>query len=272
MQNKPAGPVGVFDSGLGGLTVLKSLRGRLPREDFFYFADTRFLPYGDRSEGFLRERGVLIAQAMVERGVKALVIACNTATAAAAEAIRAAVKIPVVAIEPGVKPAVALSQTGEIAVLATTRTVESQRFQRLLDTHAQHVRVHVQACPGLAEAIEAEGAESDLVACLLDRFVLPLAATRADVVVLGCTHYPWLSAAIAQRLPTSVRLLDTGEAVARQLERRLHMADLQGGSGALHLASSGLPQPVHATVDRLWGQKIKVEHWLPGESISAVVG
>ncbi|MGB8884037.1 MAG: aspartate/glutamate racemase family protein, partial [Azonexus sp.] len=107
-------PIGVFDSGLGGLTVLSALRSRLPQEDFFYFADTRFLPYGDRPEVFLKERGVLIAEALARRGAKALVIACNTATAAAAEAIRAATSLPIVALEPGVKPAAALTRTGVI--------------------------------------------------------------------------------------------------------------------------------------------------------------
>ena len=184
-------PIAVFDSGLGGLTVLRALRDRLPQEDYFYFADTRFLPYGDRPEVFLRERGVLIAKALARRGVKALVIACNTATAAAAEAIRAAIDLPVVALEPGVKPAVALTQSGVIGVLATTRTLESERFQRLVGNHAHHLQVIAQACPGLAEAIEAQGPDSPQVAVLLDTFVAPLAAAAADVVVLGCTHYPW---------------------------------------------------------------------------------
>ena len=261
-------PIGVFDSGLGGLTVLRALRGRLPQEDFFYFADTRFLPYGDRPEVFLKERGVLIAKAMAARGVKALVIACNTATAAAAEAIRAAVDLPIVAMEPGVKPAAALSRSGEIAVLATTRTVESPRFQRLVSTHASHLQVHVQACPGLAEAIEGEGPESASVSALLDRFVTPLASTAADVVALGCTHYPWVAEAIARRLPDGVQLLDTGEAVARQLERLLHAAQkLGGGHGHVTLATSGAPAAVRVTVDRLWAQystqHLPVEHWEP---------
>ena len=167
--------IAVFDSGLGGLTVLRALRGRLPREDFFYFADTRFLPYGDRPEVFLKERGVLIAEALARRGAKALVIACNTATAAAAEAIRAVTALPVVALEPGVKPAAALTKSGVIGVLATTRTLESERFGRLVGNHANHLRVVVQACPGLAEAIETEGPDSPQVAALLDLFVAPLA-------------------------------------------------------------------------------------------------
>ncbi|KAB2927746.1 MAG: glutamate racemase, partial [Dechloromonas sp.] len=143
-------PVAVFDSGLGGLTVLRALQARLPQEDFFYFADTRFLPYGDRPEAFIRERGVLIAEALARRGAKALVIACNTATAAAAESIRAATSLPIVALEPGVKPAAALTRSGVIGVMATTRTLHSERFQRLVGEHAGQHRVLAQTCPGLA--------------------------------------------------------------------------------------------------------------------------
>lgn len=248
------------------MTVLRALRGRLPREDFFYFADTRFLPYGDKPEAFLKARGVAIAEALVRRGAKALVIACNTATAAAAEAIRAAVDLPIVALEPGVKPAVSLTKRGVIGVLATTRTLSSERFQRLVGNHAPHLQVIAQACPGLAEAIETDGPDSLVVANLLDGFVAPLAAAGADVVVLGCTHYPWVAQAIAARLPAGVTLLDTGEAVARQLERLLAASHLQGGAvghGNLRVATSGSPQQVITTVDRLWGQKLPVEHWEP---------
>lgn len=256
--------VAVFDSGLGGLTVLHALRARLPHEDYFYFADTRFLPYGDRPEAFIRERGLRIAEALARRGAKALVIACNTATAAAAEAIRAAAALPVVALEPGVKPAAALTRSGIIGVLATTRTLDSSRFQRLVADHGGQHRVLAQACPGLAEAIEMHGPESEQVEYLLDGFVAPLAAAGADVVVLGCTHYPWVATMIAARLPTGVTLLDTGEAVARQLERRLAAADLLGGgAGHLTVASSGAPAQVAATVARLWGTKLPVEHWEP---------
>jgi len=257
-------PIAVFDSGLGGLTVLRALRARLPQEDFFYFADTRFLPYGDRPESFLKERGVLIARAIEARGAKALVIACNTATAAAAEAIRAAIKLPVVALEPGVKPAVALTKSGVIGVLATTRTLHSERFQRLVGQHAAGYRVIAQACPGLAEAIEQTGAASPPVAALLDGFIAPLAAAGADVVVLGCTHYPLVAEAIAARLPAGVKLLDTGEPVARQLDRLLLAENLLGGGlGRLTVATSGAPATVIATVNRLWGKHLAVEHWEP---------
>lgn len=257
-------PIAVFDSGLGGLTVLRALRDRLPQEDFFYFADTRFLPYGDRPEVFLKERGVQIAEGLVRRGVKALVIACNTATAAAAEAIRAAVDLPVVALEPGVKPAVGLTRSGVIGVLATTRTINSERFQRLVGNHANHLRVVAQPCPGLAEAIEMQGPDSQQVAGLLDSFVTPLAVAGADVIVLGCTHYPWVATAIAQRMPAGTSLLDTGEPVARQLERLLSAGNLLGGGqGGLTVATSGAPASVIATVKRLWGEHLAVEYWEP---------
>jgi glutamate racemase len=207
---------------------------------------------------------VLIAEALVRRGAKALVIACNTATAAAAEAIRAAIEVPVVALEPGVKPAVALTKSGVIGVLATTRTLESERFQRLVGNHANGYRVIAQPCPGLAEAIESEGPDSPQVAALLDTFVAPLAAAAADVVVLGCTHYPWVAQAIARRMPVGTMLLDTGEPVARQLERLLAAGNLLGdGEGRLTVATSGAPVSVAATVNRLFGQKMKIEHWEP---------
>ena len=257
-------PIAVFDSGLGGLTVLRALRDRLPQEDFFYFADTRFLPYGDRPEVFLKERGVLIAEALAKRGAKALVIACNTASAAAAEAIRAVASLPIVALEPGVKPAAVLTKTGVIGVLATTRTLQSERFQRLVGNHANHLKVVAQACPGLAEAIEMQGPDSPEVAALLDVYVAPLAAAGADVVVLGCTHFPWVAEAIARRMPAGVKLLDTGEPVARQLDRLLASSGLLGGgSGRLVVATSGAPQKVIATVNRLFGQNLPVEHWEP---------
>lgn len=255
-------PIGVFDSGLGGLTVLRALRQRLPGEDFLYFADTRYLPYGDRPESFLRQRGRQVVDALAERGAKALVIACNTATAAAAEDIRAYTSLPVVALEPAVKPAVRLTKSGVVGVLATTRTLSSARFSRLLDAHAGTVRVIAQACPGLAEAIEIHGAGSAEVESLLDRFVLPLAADGVDVVTLGCTHYPWVAAGIAARLPYGTRLVDTGEAVARQLERVIDAANLRGGGcGQLAMASSGDPLKVNATVARLWGETLPVEYW-----------
>jgi glutamate racemase len=261
--NLSSAPIGVFDSGLGGLTVLRALQQQLPHEHFLYFADTRFLPYGDRSEEFLRERGLTIANHFAKLGAKAIVVACNTATAAAAESIRAHCLIPVVALEPAVKPAAALSKTGTIAVLATTRTLASQRFKRLVEDHAEHLKVISQPCPGLADAIESDGPNSPLVANLLDTFVTPLRHTETDVVVLGCTHYPWVSEGIAARLPANVTILDTGEAIARQLHRRLANTPslMTHPQNHISLATSGDVEKVQKTVEMLWGVKLPVEHW-----------
>ncbi|MGB8301066.1 MAG: aspartate/glutamate racemase family protein, partial [Azonexus sp.] len=156
------------------------------------------------------------------------------------------------------------TRSGAVAVMATTRTVESPRFRRLVENHAGHVRVHAQACPGLAEAIEQHGPDSAEVEALLDRFVTPLGHLGIDVVALGCTHYPWVAEAIARRMPAGVTLLDTGEPVAKQLERLLAAGGLLGGGqGRLTVATSGAPLAVTATVDRLFGVKMHVEHWEP---------
>jgi len=254
-------PIGVFDSGLGGLTVLQALRARLPEEDFIYFADTAYLPYGDKPEHAIRARSWVIAENLVLRGAKAIVIACNTATAAAAESLRDAIHVPVIALEPAVKPAVALSRRGVIGVMATTRTLESQRFESLVRTYAGNARVLAQPCPELAETIEREGAEGETVLALLDRYVRPLAEAKADVVVLGCTHYPWVLSAIKARLPEGVIIVDTGEAVARQVEKRLLKESHLGGSGQCRLATSGDLEVVGQTIHRLCGSMPQVEHW-----------
>jgi glutamate racemase len=254
-------PIGVFDSGLGGLTVLQALQARLPGEDFIYFADTRYLPYGDKPESFIQARSQAIAMALIAREAKAVVVACNTATAAAAELIRAATPKPVVALEPAVKPAAALTKSGVLGVLATTRTLMSRRFVHLVETYAPHLFVLPQACPGLAEAIETEGPQSASVERLLDIYVPPLARAGADVVVLGCTHYPWVKEGIAARLPSGVTLVDTGEAVARQVERRLMSESGLGGCGRLQLATSGDPARVRHTITRLCGVSAPVECW-----------
>jgi len=254
-------PVGVFDSGLGGLTILETLRERLPEEDFIYFADTAYLPYGDKPEEVIRARSLAIANNLIERGAKAIVVACNTATAAAAESLRAAIELPVIALEPAVKPAVALSRSGLIGVLATTRTLYSRRFERLVETHAPNARIFAQPCPALAETIEQEGAKGRTVEELLDRYVRPLAMAEVDVVVLGCTHYPWVRPAIAARLGKGVQIIDSGEAVARQVEKRLQEESSLGGGGTLRLATSGNPEIVGETIQRLCGFQPAVEYW-----------
>ncbi len=278
LHNTMNAPIAVFDSGLGGLTVLRALRDYLPQENFLYFADTRFLPYGDRPEAFLRLRSQEIANGLIGMGARALVIACNTATAAAVDVIRHHVRIPVIALEPGVKPAVQATRCGAIGVLATTRTLASTRYRNLLQKYAENVDVLSQPCPGLAETIEAEGPDSPKVQHLLDTYLEPLRAAEVDVVVLGCTHYPWVRGAIARRMPAGVQILDTGEAVARQVARCLHLSDTQQHQHAtpsrpnLEVLTSGGAFQVAATIRRLWGQTLPVAHWEPTLHTTVVDG
>ncbi len=221
-------PVGVFDSGVGGLSVLAAIRSTLPHEDLLYLADSAHAPYGDKTEARIQQRARSCVEFLLERGAKAIVVACNTATVAAVEVLRAAYTLPIVAMEPGVKPAVRETRSGVIGVLATAGTVRSQRFQALLADHANGVEVIAQACPGLVEQVERGAFATSETRRLLDRYLDPLSRRGADTLVLGCTHYPFLSAEISSRVGDAVAVIDTGPAVAAQLGRRLEAQGLAG--------------------------------------------
>ena len=236
-------PIGVFDSGVGGLSVLRHLRAHLPQEDFLYFADSAHAPYGGKPEALVVERTLAIARLLLERGAKALVVACNTATAASIEALRQRYPaLPVVGVEPGLKPAVAASKSGIIGVLATETTLASSKFQRLrqqleADSGARFI---VQACHGLADQVEKGELHTPATASLLQAYIAPLLAQGADTLVLGCTHYPFVQPLIEELVPAGTRLIDTGAAVALQMGRLLTRDGLQGkGSGAVTLLTSG---------------------------------
>ena len=213
--------IGVFDSGVGGLSVLKHVRAALPRHRLLYVADSVHVPYGDKTPEHIRERSSTITTFLVQQGAEAVVIACNTATAAAAATLRARFTIPIVGMEPAVKPAVAATRTGVVGVLATVGTLESAKFAALLEQYAGDVEIVAQACPGLVEQVEAGDLDSPATRTLLERYTQPLLARGADTLVLGCTHYPFLRTQIAAVVGSAVTLIDTGEAVAKQVVRRL---------------------------------------------------
>lgn len=219
--------MGIFDSGVGGLSVARELRCLLPRERLLYIADSKYVPYGNKPPEFIFERSRSLGRQLLARGAKALVIACNTATAAAAPALRAEwPHIPIIGMEPAVKPAVAASRRGVVGVLATVGTLQSARFAALLDDFAKDVRVVVQSAPGLAEAVESGALSSPETRQLVMRYVQPLLEAGADAIVLGCTHYPFLKPLIAEIAGNGVTLIDTGAAVARQVQRRLAESQL----------------------------------------------
>ena len=240
--------IGIFDSGVGGLSVMEAVRRRLPQAELLYAADTAFAPYGDRSEEFLCDRSERIARFLCDQGAQMIVVACNTATAAAVARLRATwPALPVVGVEPGVKPAVALSAAHRIGVLATTRTLASEKFRRLAEAHAAGAQLVLQPCPGLADAIEAADAQASAVDVLVERYCAPLRAAGVDVAVLGCTHYVFARELFERALP-GVQLVDTAEAIARQTARFADElvargeADAEiGGAPALRAWSSGSP-------------------------------
>ncbi len=248
--------IGIFDSGVGGLSVMQAVRRRLPDAELLYAADTAFAPYGDRSEAFLCDRSTRIARFLRDQGAQMVVVACNTATAAAVAALRADMPaLPVVGVEPGVKPAVALSAARRVGVLATTRTLASEKFRRLAEAHADGAQLVLQACPGLADAIEAADAQGSGLDVLVERYCAPLRDAGVDVAVLGCTHYVFARTLFERALP-GVQLVDTADAIARQTARFADELVARGEAGdapaaPLRAWSSGSPE-VLAAFARRW--------------------
>jgi glutamate racemase len=245
----PSRPVlGLFDSGLGGLSVLRAARAHLPQADMLYVADSGFAPYGERDEAFIVQRSQIISRFLLSQGAQALVVACNTATAAAVRQLRSEHPgLHIVGVEPGVKPAVAQSRHARVGVMATPGTLQSEKFRALVSEHAQGAHLVLQPCPGLAREIERGDLDTPALRELVARFCEPLKAQQVDTVVLGCTHYPFVAPLIQEALGPAVTLLDTADAVARQAARLLapptdatHQAPEKGLiPGALKLWSSG---------------------------------
>jgi glutamate racemase len=257
-----AAPIGVFDSGVGGISVLREIRTRLPAESLLYVADSGHVPYGEKSPEFIRERSRLISEFLLARGAKALVLACNTATVAAVADLRERYPdLPIVGMEPAVKPAALATRSGVVGVLATSGTLKSAKFAALLDRFAADVRVVTQPCPGLVELIEAGELQSEATRALLSRYVEPLLAEGCDTLILGCTHYPFLRPLLAQMLPPSVALVDTGLAVARRLEHLLDQHGLRSvtGPATAQFFTSGTPATLEALLPMLWGERTTVQ-------------
>ena len=259
--------IGVFDSGVGGLSVLREIHQRLPGEDLHYVADSAFAPYGDRSAAYIETRTQAIAQFLLTKNAKALVVACNTATGVAVSALREQISIPIVAIEPAIKPAVAQTRSGVVGVLATRQTVGSESVSRLLAAHGSDVRVLLQACPGLVEQVEKGALDTPQTRSLLAAYITPLIKQGADTLVLGCTHYPFLSHLIQEIAGPQVQIIDPAPAVALQLQRRLTTDGLlnkqdceTGGQSALGETvfwTSGSPVQASAIMSALWGQAVR---------------
>ena len=254
-----ASPIGVFDSGVGGISVLKHIHTLLPNEDLIYVADSKFAPYGNKTPEFILERALWIADFLIAKGAKSLVVACNTATAAAVDLLRQTYHLPIIGMEPAVKPAAAASKTGVIGVLATSGTLKSAQFAALLEHYGQQVEVVTQACHGLVECVERGELDSTATQDLLASYVQPLIAAGADTIVLGCTHYPFVRPLIENLVGDDVVLIDTGAAVAKELKRRLEDARLLNAEtqiGQVGFWSNSTHADAEDIVMRLWGKRV----------------
>ena len=264
-----ANPIGVFDSGVGGLSVLHEIRRALPGENLLYVADSGHAPYGDKSPQFIEARSIAISEFLLSQHAKAIVVACNTATGAAVATLRSRFLMPIIAMEPAVKPAVANTKSGVIGVLATRRTLASDNFVRLFARYSADVEILGQACPGLVEQVEAGDLAGNKTRILLEQYVLPLLDRGADTIVLGCTHYPFLAPLIqdiaqAYNSPshyTPPLVIDSAAAVARQLRRRLEVGNLladEDETGTECFWTSGTPNKAKPLVSQLWKADVEV--------------
>ncbi len=259
-------PVGIFDSGLGGLSVVEPIRRLLPHESLVYVADSAHCPYGDKPAEFLRQRAVAICEFLIGEGCKAIVVACNTATVATVGPLRERYAIPVVGLEPAVKPAALATRSGVIGVLATSHTLQSEQYGLLIERYAAALKVLGEACPGWVEAVEQGQLDGPMTEVLVERHVRPLLAGGADTLVLGCTHYPFLRPVIERIAGAAVTILDTGEPVARQLRRRLAATGRLAAApaGIRHrFLTSGEPGAADAFVRRAWPEINVLETFAP---------
>ncbi len=219
--------------------MLNEIREALPHEDIIYFGDSAWCPYGPRHPEEIQRRVFAITDLLLKRGCKLIVIACNSATIAAVEALRATYPVPFIGMEPGVKPAVALTQSGVVGVLATEASLAGEKFHRLLDTHAAEVKVITRPAPHFVTLVEKGELTGARVRRIVEEETLPLIEAGADVIVLGCTHYPFLRPIIEEVVGEQVYILDTGKAVARHVAKTLGEISQKPESPTCHIITSG---------------------------------
>jgi glutamate racemase len=249
-------PVGFFDSGVGGLSVMREVRRLLPAEDLVYFADSAHCPYGLKPPGVIRARAFAICDFLLARGAKLLVIASNTTSIAALDDLSQRYNLPIVGIEPAVKPAVAATRNGRIGILATGVTLAGDRFNSLIERFGNGVEIYPQACPGLVEVVETGGCNKPEAEYLLRTYLSPLLARDVDTIVLGCTHYPFLRPVVERLAGKNISVIDSGEAVAQHVVRVLRKHGLLQHTtlkGKECFFTSGEPGVVEPVVRFLWG-------------------
>ena len=253
--------IGVFDSGVGGLSVLREIRRLLPAENLIYVADSAHVPYGEKSREFVEQRAVAISEFLIAQGAKAIVVACNTATSAAAATLRARFALPIVGVEPALKPAAEVTRSGIVGVLATKATLRGAKLHQLQERFAANVQVLMQACEGWVEQVEAGDLTGPKARALVELQVLPLIERGVDTLVLGCTHYPLLIPLIREVAGPEVHVIDPSPAVARELKRKMESAKLLSAArenGRENFWTTGDPERVNRLISVLWGRECEV--------------
>ncbi len=254
-------PIGVFDSGVGGLSVLRCIREQLPAEDLIYIADSRYAPYGNKSREYIEDRSLALSQFLIDKNAKAIVVACNTATAAAIAKMRSLFQVPIIGMEPGVKPALSVTKTGVMGILATTETLRSEKFHNLISRFCNECEIVTQDCPGLVEQVEKMDLTGHETLEMVNKYLSVLLKKGADTIVLGCTHYLFLVPLIEEITGGNIRVIDTGAAVAREVVRRLRESGLlneNNRTGTEQFWTSNTPENTQAVIERLWGKSVKV--------------
>ncbi len=256
-------PIGVFDSGVGGLSVLRAIRRELPEEHILYVADQAHVPYGPRPLDEVRRFAEGIARFLLERGAKLIVVACNTASAAALHALRQLFpQVPFVGMEPAVKPAAEQTQSGVVGVLATPATFQGALYASVVERFAEGVKLLPHTCPGLVAQIEAGNLEGAETRAILETALRPMIQEGADTIVLGCTHYPFVMPLIQEIAGESVRVIDPSPAVARQVRRLLEARGARRtatGPARMRFFTSGAPEPFASLLPRLLGETGSVQ-------------
>lgn len=254
----PRKPLGVFDSGVGGLSVLRALREQLPCEDILYVADQGHVPYGSRSKAEIRRFAIGITRFLLDRGAKLIVVACNTASAAALHELRQSFpRISFVGMEPAVKPAAETTRTGKVGVLATPTTFSGDLYASVVERFAKDVTVYQDTCPGLVEQIESGEIESEETRRILKKALEPMLAEGIDTIVMGCTHYPFVIPMIQSITGSGIRTIDPAPAIARQAARLLTEQGILADCpplGKIDFFTSGEPESLMRLLPRLLGE------------------
>jgi glutamate racemase len=266
-------PIGIFDSGVGGISVLRAIRDQMPEESVVYFGDQGHIPYGPRPMQQIRVFSETITRLLLEQGAKIVVVACNTASAAALQYLRETFPgVQFVGMEPAVKPAAEHTHTGKVGVLATPATFQGALYASVVERFANGVQLFQNTCPGLVQEIEQGNLNGETTHKILEDALLPMLEKNIDTVVLGCTHYPFVIPLIEQIVGESVRVIDPAPAVARQIQRLLQVQGIRSSSGIrgeIKFYTSGDPNALNSLLPILLGElgNIQKVQWIKDSRI-----